>query len=210
LAAWRLTPTARARWRLLWSSGLVVAGIVAASYLSLPEGVRGLVNLQGRTDLFTHSLPAIVKLLLGLALPQETAMLLAGLATALAFLGYVLVQLANAWLQPQDAVRLAFNVLLFLLLTCMSWFQPWYLIWIVPLAAVYPRPNAPFQMGLFALCTSWSYIVFGFVWFWIISVGSWGKGLGIESLAVTNTYALSWIYAIVSGLREKGRKQAVS
>jgi alpha-1,6-mannosyltransferase len=210
LAAWRLAPSARGRWRLLWSSGLVVAGIVAISYLSLPEGLKGLANLQGRTDLFTDSLPAIVKLLLALALPQETAMLLAGLATLLAFGGYIIVQLANVWLNPKDAVRLAFNILLFLLLACMSWFQPWYLIWIVPLAAIYPRPNAPFQVGLFTLCASWSYIVFGFVWFWIVSIGSWGKGLGIESIAVTGTYALSWVYAILSGLRDKRHKHAVS
>jgi len=38
LAAWRLEPAVLRRRRLLWSGGLVVAGIVAVSYLSLREG----------------------------------------------------------------------------------------------------------------------------------------------------------------------------
>jgi len=207
LAAWRLEPAAQRRRRLLWSGALVVAGIVAASYLSLPEGLKGLTNLTGRTDLFTHSLPAVIKLTLGLALPEKWAMLLAGLVTALAFGGYYALQLRNAWRTPGEAVRLGFNTLLFLLLVCMSWFQPWYLVWIVPLAAVYPRPNAVFQVGLFSLCASWSYVVFGFVWFWIPKIGSWGRALGIELMAMLTTYAASWEYALLYGLRRQEAEQ---
>ena len=203
LAAWRLEPEAQRRRRLLWSGGLVVAGIVAASYLSLPEGLKGLGNLAGRSDLFTNSLPALIKLTLGLVLPERWPMLLAGLATALAFAGYYALQLRNTWRTPGEAARLGFNTLLFLLLVCMSWFQPWYLLWIVPLAAVYPRTNAVFQVGLFTLCTTWSYVVFGFVWFWIPKIGSWGRALGIELMAAIATYAASWEYAILYGLRRQ-------
>jgi hypothetical protein len=203
LAAWRLEPAAQRRRRLLWSGVLIVAGIVAASYLSLPEGLKGLANLAGRTDLFTHSLPAVIKLTLGLALPQTWAMFLAGLLTALALGGYFVLQLRNTWRTPREAIRLGFNTLLFLLLLCMSWFQPWYLLWIMPLAAVYPRPNAVFQVGLFALCATWSYVVFGFVWFWIPAVGSWGRALGIELIALIVTYAASWEYAILYGLQRR-------
>ena len=48
----------------------------------------------------------------------------------------------------------------------MTWFEPWYLLWVLALAAIYPRPNAPFQVALSSLCITWKYIVFGFVWFW--------------------------------------------
>jgi len=202
LAAWRLEPAALRR-RLLWSSGLVVAGIVAVSYLSLPGGLRGVASLAGRTSLFTHSLPAVIKEVLSLALPKPWAMFLAGLAAALAFGGYFILQLRNTWRKPGEVVRLGFNTLLFLLLVCMSWFQPWYLLWIVPLAAVYPRPNAVFQMSLFALCCMWSYVVFGFVWYWIPAIGSWGRTLGIELIALSVTYAASWTYAILYGLRRQ-------
>ena len=201
VAAWRLQPAGPRRLRFLLTGGATVVAVVAVSYLSLPEGIKGLANLGGRTDLFTHSLPAVIKLGLQLITEERMAALLAGGATALAFGGYALWQLRNAWQTPQEAVRLAFNVLLFLLLVCISWFQPWYLLWIVPLAAVYPRRDAPFQAGLFALCASWSYVVFGFVWFWIGRFSSWGNGLGIELMATINTFALSWEYALLSGLR---------
>ena len=193
VAAWHLEPAARRR-RLLWTGGLVVAGVVAVSYLSLPEGLKGLTSLANRTELFTNSLPAMIKLMLGRAVPEKWAKLVAGLMTALAFGGYFVLQLRNAWRTPGEAVRWGFNTLLFLLLVCMSWFQPWYLLWIVPLAAIYPRPNAPFQAGLFALCAAWSYVVFGFVLYW-------NPKIEIELIALTVTYAASWVYAILSGLQ---------
>jgi len=70
LAAWRLEPAALRHRRLLWSSGLAVAGIVAVSYLSLPGGLKGVASLAGRTSLFTDSLPAVIKVVLSLALPR--------------------------------------------------------------------------------------------------------------------------------------------
>jgi alpha-1,6-mannosyltransferase len=196
LAAWRLEPSAQRRRRLLWNGGLVIAGIVAVSYLSLPEGFKGLANLRGRTELFTDSLPAVIKLALGLALSEKWAKLLAGLATALTFGSYFIVQLRNAWRMPGEAVRLGFNTILFLLLVGMSWFQPWYVLWIVPLAAVYPRTNAPFQVGLFALCAAWSYVVYGFVLYW-------KPAIEIELIALAVTYGVSWAYAILYGLRRR-------
>jgi len=196
LAAWRLEPAAQRRRRLLWSGGLVVAGIVTLSYLSLPEGLKGLTNLTDRTELFTDSLPAMLKLALGLALSEKWARLLAGLATVLTFGAYFILQLRNTWRKPGEVVRWGFNTLLFLLLVCMSWFQPWYLLWIVPLAAVYPRPNAPFQAGLFALYAIWSYTVFGFVLYW-------NPPTEIELIALIVTYTASWAYAILYGLRRQ-------
>jgi len=60
-----------------------------------------------------------------------------------------------------------------------------------------------FQMSLFALCCIWSYVVFGFVWYWIPAIGSWGRTLGIELIALSVTYAASWTYAILYGLRRQ-------
>jgi hypothetical protein len=204
IAGWRLEPDGRHRLRFAVAGAGAVMAVVAASYLLLPEGIKGVANLWSRTDLFTHSLPAVLRLGIGLAMPLETATVLVGTATALAFGAYVLWQMRNAWQTPGEAVRLGFNVLLFLLLVCMTWFQPWYLLWLICLAAAYPRDNAPFQAGLFALCASWSYVVFGFVWFWLSSFASWGHALGIELLAMINTFALSWEYAILSGMRREG------
>ena len=195
LAAWRTEPAEQRR-RLLWSGGLVVAGIFAVSYLSMPEGLKGLGSLAGRVYLFTHSLPAVIKLAIDLALPEKWAKVLAAQLTVLTFGVYFIQQLLNTQRTPGEAVRLGFNTILFLLLVCMSWFQPWYLLWIVPLAAVYPRPNAIFQVGQFALCAIWSYVVFGFILYW-------NPAIEIELIALVVTYAAPWTYAIAYGLRRQ-------
>lgn len=203
VAALRRQPPER-RLRFAVGGMAAMAAVVAVSYLSLPEGVQGLANLRNRTDLFTHSLPALFRLGLWLAVPEQTATRVAAAVTVVALGAYVLRQTWNAWRTPGEAVRLGFNGLLFLMLLCMTWFQPWYLLWPVCLAAVYPRHDAPFQIGLFTLTASWSYIIYGFVWFWLSDFASWGHALGIELLAVINTYLLSWEYAILS----VGRKRA--
>ena len=68
------------------------------------------------------------------------------------------------------------------------WFQAWYVTWIVALAALYPRPTAPAQAGLFSLTVLISYVVFGFAWFWFLSFANWGNALGINLAAVATTY----------------------
>ena len=204
LAAWRQEPAPR-RGRLALTGGLVILGIVAISYLSLPQGLQGIGNPLRRSEFFTHSLPAVTKLALELVVPKGTAALVVGIATLCAFAGYFLVQLRNAYRAPGEVVRLGFNTLLFLLLVCMSYFQPWYLLWIMPLAAVYPRPNAPFQVALSTLCVMCSYVMFGFVWFLVPLFR--GKFLGINLAVLATTYGLPWAYALWSGWKGK-RKEA--
>jgi alpha-1,6-mannosyltransferase len=200
IAAWRREPAPRRR-RLALTGGLVILGIAAISYLSLPQGLQGVGNFLHRRDLFTHSLPAVLKLALDKVVTPGAASLLVGVAAFCAFGSYYLLQLSNARRTPNEVVRLGFNTLLFLLLVCMTWFQPWYLLWIMPLAAVYPRPNAAFQAALSTVCVMASYILFGFVWFLVPLF--WGEYLGINVAVLATTYALPWAYALWSGWKSR-------
>jgi alpha-1,6-mannosyltransferase len=200
LAAWRREPAIR-RGRLAFTGGLVILGVAALSYLSLSQGLQGAGNLLHRQELFTHSLPAVLKLALERMVPSGTAALVVASATICAFAGYFLMQLRNASRTPGQVVRLGFNTLLFLLLVCMSWFQPWYLLWIMPLAAVYPRPDAPFQVALSTMCVMFSYVLFGFVWFLVPLF--WGEYLGINLAVLATSYGLPWAYALWSGWQGK-------
>jgi alpha-1,6-mannosyltransferase len=202
LAAWRLEPLPRRR-RLLMTGTLVVLGIAVVSYLVLPQGLWGLAGLQYKAQSFTHSLPAVLERVLALAAGDSIASTIVDTLALLAIAVYWLLQLRNVYRNPPAVVRLAFNTLLFLLLLSTPWFQPWYLLWIMPLAAVYPRPDAPFQAALFALCVAWTYAVYGFVWFWIIPFANWGHYLGIELIALTTTYTLPWAYAGIQGWRHR-------
>ncbi len=205
LAAWRQQPSGR---RLhLTIVGTAIVGVLAAvPYLLLPQGPAGLRGMLARTDLFTHSLPAVAYYALASTMPQHTAALLTGAATAALLGAYVLLQLRNAWQQSGEAVRLAFNVLLFMLLLCMPWFQPWYLLSVMALAAVYPRPDAPFQAALSTACVVVSYVVYGFVWFWAPSISR--HLVAIHSLAVATSFLLPWAYAVCSGVRRFGTRTA--
>ncbi len=207
VAAWR-SETVCQRRRLLMRGGIVMIGMVAAAYLSLPEGLAGLTNLPKLGGFFTHSLPTVINLSWQLIVPEAVATAVASVA-ALGLLGsYVLRQLRAINRTPAQVVLRAFNTLLFLLLLCIPWFQPWYLLWILPLAAIYPRPNAPFQVALSTVCVTWSYIVYGFVWFWLYPIGNWGNNLVIQVVALLTTYALPWIYAVRFAVKNAaGRRQ---
>jgi hypothetical protein len=207
VAAWRSEPACRRR-RLLMRSGLVMIGVASVAYLTLPEGLAGLTSLPKLGGFFTNSLPTVVKLTLQFIIPEAAAAAVASL-TALGLLGsYVLLQLRVINRAPSQVVWRAFNTLLFLLLLCIPWFQPWYLLWILPLAAIYPRSNAPFQVGLSTVCVSLAYIVYGFIWFWLYPIGNWGNSLVIHVVALVTTYALPWIYAMRFAARNgSGRRQ---
>lgn len=64
------------------------------------------------------------------------------------------------------------------------------------LAALFPRPEAPLQAGLFSLTVVFSYVVYGFVWFWIPHQANWGNTLGITLMAVATTYFIPWGYTL--------------
>jgi alpha-1,6-mannosyltransferase len=195
VAAWRSEPEYRRR-QFLIQGGLVMLGVAGAAYLSLPEGLAGLSNLPKLGGFFTQSLPTVIKLSWQLFVPEAVARAAAFVAVLCLLGSLVLRQIRAINRTPAQAELHVFNALLFLLLLCIPWFQAWYLLWILPLAAVYPRPNAAFQVGLSTLCVTWAYIVYGFAWFWLFPIGNWGNNLVIQVVALVTTYVLPWIYAV--------------
>ncbi len=183
--------------RLVIPGGLVSAGLVALAYCSLPDPLAALTNLSTRSGLLTHSLPAVLSLtlrLLGVA--PGAAATSAQTAAFAAFAVAATLQLLRTWERPEAVLRHAFDLILFLLLFVTPWFQPWYVTWAVALAALFPRPEALTQAGLFSLTVLFSYVVYGFVWFWIPRQANWGNTLGITLMAVAMTYLIPWGYTV--------------
>lgn len=181
---------------LVLAGGGVLAGLlVAVAYLSLPDPLPALTNLSARSGLFTHSLPAVVSLSLQMGGLTEAAAQSVVRVVALAGLGaWYLILLKRVWQKPGSAVECAYDFVLVLLLFATPWFQPWYVTWLVALAALGPHPQARAQAGLFSLTVVFSYVVYGFVWFWIPSAANWGHTLGITLMAVGTTYLAPWTY----------------
>ncbi len=184
-------------WRVGLQGGALALGLTGLAYLSLPDPLAALTNLSSRSGLLTHSLPAVVSMGLRQAgMPEATARALVQTAALLALGGWYLSRLRQVWRSPSHALPAAYDVVLFLLLFTTPWFQPWYVTWLVALAGLRPHRFAPFQAGLFSLTVTISYIVYGFLWFWIAPVANWGEGLGINLIAVGTTYLLPWAYTV--------------
>jgi hypothetical protein len=189
-------------WRILVVGGLVSLALIGVAYASLPDSLASLTNLSGRSNLFTHSLPALLTLMLRLGgLGEDLAQDIVR-AAAVAALGiWYLMQLWNVWQRPSRVVRYGYNVVLFLLLFVTPWFQPWYVTWLVALAALRPHPQAPTQAGLLSATVISSYVVYGFAWFWFVDFANWGYTLGINALAVGMTFLVPWAYTAWLWLR---------
>ncbi len=176
---------------------LLSGALVVLAYFSLPDPLAALTNLSTRSGLLTHSLPAVLSLTLRLAgLDETTAGRVAQAAALGAFAAVFVFQLVRTRQRPGAVLRHAFDLMLFLLLFATPWFQPWYVTWAVALAALFPRPEAPLQAGLFSLTVVFSYVVYGFVWFWIPHQANWGNTLGITLMAVATTYLIPWGYTL--------------
>jgi len=188
---------AECRPRGLLPAVLLSGVLMALTYLSLPDPLAALTNLSTRSGLLTHSLPAVLSLTLRLVGLNETdAGRMSQTAALGAFAAAFVLQLARTWMRPGAVLRHAFDLMLFLLLFATPWFQPWYVTWAVALAALFPRPEAPLQAGLLSLTVVFSYVVYGFVWFWIPHQANWGNTLGITLMAVATTYLIPWGYTL--------------
>jgi len=186
---------------------LMTVGLVAEAYLSLPQPLDALTNLSGRSGLFTHSLPALVRSgLMAAGVASETASKVTNLLALGALGAWYLPRLWRTWRAPSYLFRATYEVLLFLLLFATPWFQPWYVTWVVALAALFPRPDGPIQAGLLSLTVVVSYVVYGFLWFWIPDIGNWEYGLGINLIAVGTTFLVPWTYWLLS-LRHQRRRE---
>jgi len=185
------------------AGSLLTVMLVGVAYLSLPQGAQALKFLLERAELFTHSLPTLVRQLLLPLLGEHPANAIARSGALFALGIYFIVQLGRTWTHPDGALRRAYELWLVLLLFATLWFQPWYVTWLVPLAALFPRSDACVQTGLFSLTVTWSYVVGGFVWRWAPRLTGWRAGLGSLLLFVGTSYGLPWLYFLWS--RRPGR-----
>ncbi len=166
--ALRDLPTARARLRFLIVTALAGATFLIIAYGPLWYGFQGL-GLYRRAYLFTSSLPATLYagLNLGLGLknigPQIS--MAAGALTAL----FVLWQSRRTWRDRSGLAfsQTAFNILMFYLLVTCMWFQQWYTIWPLALAAILPPGHSARLAVLFSFTALLAkHLIIGPLLFW--------------------------------------------
>ena len=133
------------RVRYLLVAGLASALLVIIAYQPLWIG-WGTINLTSRMYMYTTSLPAIihtwyreeVDLVL---LSQTVSWVTFGLTLLVAFILAWRARLDRSWLSyPKAALT---TLLFYLLVTCL-WFQQWYMVWPIGLAALLPMGGLAF------------------------------------------------------------------
>jgi hypothetical protein len=97
--------------------------------------------------------------------------------------------------RPYLLLVVSFEAILFYLFFTCTWLQPWYLVWLVALAALLPDLDTAHLAILFSYTMTWAYIVYHFVWFWYIPAMNWMNRLGVHSLAVGATLVIPWAFS---------------
>ncbi len=135
VAAWRRGPTAR--------RDIVVGGGLAAALVMLAYApfFRGLETFQGlqRGSIFSASPGELLVIgLEGAGWPLDRAMAAARTLAGGAFVALSLVAILALWRGRLELGTTIAAVLFLYLLVGSQWFNPWYLLWLLPVAVVAP------------------------------------------------------------------------
>ncbi len=168
IIALRHLPDRSARLRFLGITLPVAIALIGAAYSPFWYGLKGL-GLDRRAELFTASLPAVIRAWLYLTWGIEDIGWIIGL-TAASLTG--LFVLWQSWRASTDPSRFSFaqagfNILLFYLLVTCLWFQQWYAIWPLVIAALLPPGHAPRLAVLFSFAAMSKHLIFGPLLFWV-------------------------------------------
>ncbi len=187
--------TTRSRLRYLGVTAIVSIGIVLLVYAPFWNGFETL-SVTRRMDLYTTSLPAAAYSLLRFSWSTEDAARAVSL-TALAITA--IAALVMAWRAWRDRSDLSFTRSMFILtalylLLTVPWFQTWYVVWIVGLAALLPIGHAVRFALIFSLAALSKPLIFAPPLLWPARPPQ--ETRLIEVYLGPLVLALPWLYAI--------------
>ena len=186
----------RARLRFLVVTTLSTLLLLVLAYGPFWYGIE-IFDMSQRTRLFTASLPAMIYTWLRPALGREQAALIVSL-TAISLT--ILFALWQGWHSSRTPSWLSFsyatiNILLFYLLLTCSWFQHWYTVWPLGIAALLPPgPTVYLAMILGGYAVLSKQIIFGPLIYRLHPFpGAWR-----EIWFAPTVLGLPWLYAFFS------------
>jgi len=191
-AGLRALPTLRSRLYYSFITGVACVVLIAASFAPFWRG-GDILGLQRRASLFTTSLPAVVQAQLEPSLGAEVSQRIVARVAALLMGAVVLLQAWRTWRRPGwlTPVRASAHILLFYLLFTCLWFQPWYALWPLALAAILPEGATARLAVLLSYAALWKTIVFDY---FLYRGGPLPPRVWRESLLGPATLGLAWLY----------------
>jgi hypothetical protein len=172
--------------RRSWSQAIegTLLGVVLAVAVYRPfwEGPETLTALQ-RTDLFTASLAAVLRLALLPILGLGDASTFARTVSLTAFTVIAVLCVVLAFRAETDVERLrpAYFTLLGAVLLLTTWFQAWYIVWPFSLGAALADPRRHMEVALLSLGGLLQYFVF--IYLWVIGLFPLTENLGVQLTA---------------------------
>jgi hypothetical protein len=164
VAALRRLPTMRARLRLVVIGGGACVALLALAYAPFWEGLATLKNIGTRRTLYNASWLAALEPILRERVGKDSSMTLAasiGLALLAIGIGW---GCWRAWRAPEEVGRHVLGLILWFLLICNAWFEPWYVVWLVALAAIQPWRRRELLAAAVFCCTAlMMYVIDGLV-----------------------------------------------
>ena len=199
------------RLRFLLITGAASVALIVLFYAPFWQGVETL-SIERRQALFTASLPAAAwaALLpsLGKELTSQRVSTVAAVLTAL----FALWQGAQAWRDRSwlSFTRASFHIIMFYLLITCLWFQSWYAIWPLGLAALLPPGHAARLAALFGYVALAKPLAFEPLWLWHrpLPPKEWRElRLGPALMALPIVYALlAWMSERVRREKRESRE----
>jgi len=196
----RAQPALKHRLAFLLVTALAGLGLVAAAFAPFWRG-GDILNIKRRQSMFTSSLPAVIQTQLEGPLGPEQSQQIVSRA-ALGLTGLVAAAAAwrtwveEDWLSPLRAST--FVLLFYLLFTCL-WFQSWYTLWPLALAALLPEGETSRIAVLLSYAALWKAIVFDF---FLYRGGPLPPRAWRETLLGPITLGLAWFYGVYALIRK--------
>ncbi len=196
--------------RRRWAHFLVLTVLTAALLIAATAAPfwRGgdMLALARRSTLFTTSLPALAQVSLEPALGLSASQHLVAALASLMTVAVVLRQTWRAWRDPRwlTHVLASTRVLLFYLLFTCLWFQPWYALWPLALAALLPEGALGRTVVLLSYAAAWKTIYFDY---FIYRGGPLPPLAWRETLLAPATLGLTWLYLGLRMLRGAWHKR---
>jgi len=203
--------TAHDRWRFVSRAGGVAAVVSLLAYFPFWEGLQ-VFGYERRAALLTTSLAALAQVNLETFIGQKTsqtlmaqiALWLTGAMTLLLAgrLGWRWADRPSATAQFEAFLYAATRLFLFYLLITCLWFQPWYALWPLALAALLPDGDTA---RLAVLLTG---AVFGkaIFFFFLSTYQRLPSRLWIETRLGPAVLALPWCYLLYCVLTRRARR----
>ena len=167
LIALRNLSNFRTQVKFLIVTALVTLGLISLAYWPFWYGIE-ILDLGRRTQLFTASLPAFFYTWLLPTLGREQAASIVSFTAVSLTILFTLWQSGRIWGNPSwlNFTQITTNILLFYLLLTCSWFQQWYSVWPLGIAALLPSgPIVYLTLVLGGYTVLSKHIIFGPLFF---------------------------------------------